>query len=208
MKTFCSPAKTIAMLMATAAGLIMAAESSAIAQPRPSSIQRRVEQLNRQGEQYERDNPDRDAAGGPNRKDRSESTALMARVRKDLEGLQANYNHIVIEMASRKTLPDNQILKAVTEIRDRSMRLKHDLALPQPKDEERKAPLNSAASDQGDAVLMALREHIYRFLMNPIFEAPAVLDVEHGKKASRDLDKIIEISDNISRHYVKKQASH
>ena len=204
MKTFCSPAKTIAMLMATAAGFIIAAESSAIAQPRPSSIQRRVEQLNRQGEQYERDNPDRDAAGGPNRKERSE---LMARVRKDLEGLQANYNHIVIEMASRKTLPDNQILKAVTEIKDRSMRLKHDLALPLPKDEESKTPLSSTAPDKSDALLMALREHIYRFLMNPIFEAPAVLDVEHGKKASRDLDKIIQISDNISRQYVKKQAS-
>ena len=207
MMTFCSPAKTIAMLMATAFGFIIAAESSALAQPRPSAIQRRVEQLNRQGEQFERDNAGRDTAGAPNRSDRRESAALTARIRKDLEGLQANYNHIVIAMASHKTLPDNQILTAVSEIRDCSIRLKQNLVLPEPKDEKSKAPPASITSDQTNASLMALREHIYRFLMNPIFEAPAVLDVEQGKKASRDLDTIIEVSDLISKHY-KKKTSH
>lgn len=207
--TFCSPAKTIAMLIATAFGLLIAAESPAFAQSgsRPSSIQRRVEQLNRQGEQYERDNAGRGTARGPNRSG-TESAAVTARIRKDLESLQAEYNHIVIAMASHKTLPDSQILNAVSEIRDCSIRLKQNLVLPQPKDEKSKAPPVSIGSDQTNASLMALREHIYRFLMNPMFEAPAVLDLEQGKKASRDLDKIIEVSDNISRQYVKRKTSH
>ena len=167
-----------------------------------------MEQLNRQGEQYERDNPGRDTAGGTNRSDRRESAALTSRIRKDLEGLQANYNHIVVAMASHKTLPDNQILNAVTEIRDCSIRLKQNLVLPEPKDEKSKTSPASISSDQTSASLMALREHIYRFLMNPMFEAPAVLDLEQGKKASRDLDKIIEVSDIISKQYVKKKTSH
>jgi hypothetical protein len=46
---------------------------------------------------------------------------------------------------------------------------------------------------------MTLRKHIYDFVTNPLFESPGVLDLEQGRKASRDLDRIIELSESITK---------
>jgi hypothetical protein len=46
---------------------------------------------------------------------------------------------------------------------------------------------------------MTLRKHIYDFVTNPLFESQGVLDLEQGRKASRDLDRIIELSESITK---------
>lgn len=183
----------------------VATENIAFAQRNPSSIQRRVDQLNRQGEQFERDNLGREVTG--DKVDRRRSQALMAEVRKDLETLQADYNHIVLAMATNKPADDSQILHAVEEINHCSTRLKHNLALPEPKEEATKTPEPATAPPPAEPPLMRLRKHIYSFVMNPLFETPAVVDVEQAKKASRDLDKIIELSASISKHGKSKPGS-
>jgi len=103
-------------------------------------------------------------------------------------------------MASQKTAND-QILDAVAVIKECSTRLKENLALPLPKDDKNKTSATDAVSNQPEDPLMTLRKHIYSFVMNPLFEAPAVLDVEQGRKASRDLERIIEISDSITKQH-------
>ena len=55
---------------------------------------------------------------------------------------------------------------------------------------------------------MILRQHIYDFITNPLFESPNVLDVEQSRKAGRDLDRIIELSESITKSEEKlKQAT-
>lgn len=209
MKGLYSSARTMVMLTAVLFGFVLITEITVSAQggSRPSSIQRRVEQLNRQGEQFERDNLGRNVSGKSGKEDRRRSHELMAQIKTDLEGLQAGYNQIVLMMAANKPTDDAQILHAVVKVNECSTRLKHNLALPQPKDEKSEAPA-TASTKQTDAPLMVLRKHIYSFVMNPLFESPTVLDVEQAKKASRDLDRIIEVSESISKQYGKKKATH
>ena len=198
-----------ALLIVTAVGFMVSAQSPVFAQggSRPSSIQRRVERLNRQGEQFERDNLGRNVSDESGKENRRRSHELMARIKKDLEGLQARYNQIVLMMAAHKSADDAQVLHAVVEVNECSTRLKQNLGLPQPKDEKSRAPA-PATTTQTDAPLMRLRKHIYSFVMNPLFESPAVLDVEQAKNASRDLDKIIEVSESISKEHAKKKTTH
>lgn len=198
-------ARAMAVLVAALFSVLVATENTAFAQRNPSSIQRRVDQLNRQGEQFERDNLGREVTG--DKVDRKRSQALMAEVRKDLETLQADYNHIVLAMATNKPVDDSQILHAVEEINQCSTRLKQNLALPEPKEEAAKTPETAKVSPPPEPPLMRLRKHIYNFVMNPLFETPAVVDVEQAKKASRDLDKIIELSASISSQGKRKPGS-
>ena len=204
MKNLDSSAR-VGLLLASLVGLLIATEAAALAQRSPNSIQRRVDQLNRQGEQFERDHPERTAKDG-DKNDRGRSQALLAQIRKDLEALQAGYNEIVLAMAASKMAEDARILPAVVSINECSTRLKHNLALPQPKDDKPEASVTTAMPQPDEPPLMTLRKHIYKFVMNPLFESPAVLDVEQAKNASRDLDKIIELSDSISKHAKKKSA--
>jgi hypothetical protein len=191
----------MALLAASLFACNFAMEFTALAQRSPSSVQRRVDQLNKQGEQFERDNPDRVVKGDANKDARQRS---LAQVRKDLEGLQASYNRIVLAMAANKSVDEPQVVKEVVEINECSTRLKHNLALPQPKDDEKDKPA-VAVSQPAEPSLISLRKYIYSFVMNPIFESPAVLNIEEAGKASRDLDKIIELSQSISKHHVTKK---
>lgn len=195
---------TVLMVVALFA-LVITAERTALAQRTPSSIQRRVEQLNRQGEEFERDKLGREVRGEAGKNDRRQSQILVAEVRKDLESLQAGYNQIVKAMAAQKSPEDQQILDAVLHIKESASRLKHNLALPQTKDPAQKAP--ATAEIRVEPPLMVLRKHIYDFVMSPLFESPAVLNVEQAQKASYDLDKIIEASESISKHPGKRKSS-
>lgn len=208
MKSLYSSARTIMILVAVFVGILFITEITVVAQggARPSSIQRRVEQLNRQGEQFERDNLGQNVSDESGKEDRRRSRELRAQIKKDLEGLQAGYNQIVLMMAASKSGDDAQILHAVIQVNECSTRLKHNLALPQPKDEKSEAPA-TVTTTQTDAPLMTLRKRIYSFVMNPLFESPAVLDVEQAKKASRDLDEIIEVSESVSKQNAKKKTN-
>jgi hypothetical protein len=207
MKSPGSQGNAIAMLFAGAFSLLVSTEIAVLAQrpARPSPVERRVDVLNRQGEEYERDKQNRDVETESEKGDRRRAEALMAQIKKDLESLQSGYNQIVLAMASKPGLGNDQILEAITEIKGCSTRLKRNLALPRPN--KSKAPTTEATAEQSEEPLLSLRKHIYNFVMNPIFAGPAVLDVEEGKKASRDLDMIIELSDSITKKQDKTRKS-
>ena len=56
-----------------------------------------------------------------------------------------------------------------------------------------------ANNEQIEESLMSLRKHIYDFVTNPLFESPGVLDLEQGRKAGRDLNTIIKLSESITK---------
>ena len=193
---------------AGAASLLLTLAGPALAQrgtPGATAVGRRMDTLNRQGEQYERDALGREGKGTAESKgDRRRAQDLAGQVRRDFEGLQAGYNKIVLAMASKERPDIETVLDSVAEVKKCASRLRDNLALPRPKGGEvRKAHDDKAQGEAGstpaEESLRALRKHIYNFLTNPLFESPSALDVEQAGKASRDLDMILELSEAIRK---------
>lgn len=193
----------IAALFAAASCLLASSPGPSLAQrgsPGATAAGRRVETLNRQGEQYERDSLSRDrapAAGATG--DRRSAQALADQVRHDFEGLQAGYNKIVLAMPHGGQPDYGSISEAVAEVKRCATRLKHNLALPRPKDDRGQKAHSGVRAAPPEESLLALRKHIYSFVTNPTFEARAGLDVEQAARAGRDLEMILELSERLRK---------
>jgi hypothetical protein len=200
MKEFHTGVKTLVVLVFAALCFIAVSENSASAQSgrAPTSIQRRVDELNRQGEQYEREQLDADLKGRSDKpSDRKRAQAVVASVEQDFKELQAGYNQIVLAMAAKEGFNYESISDAISEIAKCSIRLKQNLKLPRPNEGQEKMVQLEAGSERIEDRLLTLRKHIYSFVTNPLFESQGVLNVEQAKTASQDLDKIIELSKNL-----------
>ena len=210
MKDIYAEAKTVAVSIAAVVSFVAAfcfltaAGGVAFAQGgmRPSPVERRTEILNRQGEQYEIDKSSRDLKGLPKKSDdRRRAHEVAKQIKDDFEGLQESHNQIVLAMAEKEGFSHklDSIFQAVAEIKKHSTRLKTNLALPKPKQEEARPNEARPNNEQIGATLLTLRKHIFNFVTNPLFDSLDVLDVEQGRTASRDLERIIELSESITK---------
>lgn len=161
-----------------------------------SRIGRRIETMNRQGEEYERDAAGRkgkpDAAG-----ERRRAAEVAEQVRHDFEGLQNGHNKIVLAMSAGGRLDDEALAVAVAEVRKCAARLKQNLSLPRPGEGDGREE-GAASAPPSKETLLALRKHIYSFVTNPVFESPGVLNVEQAAKAARDLERILALSESFT----------
>ncbi len=165
---------------------------------RTTPLERRTEVLNRQGVEKDLEKSSRELKGAPERpEERKRALQVAAQVKHDFEGLQENYNLIVLAMAGKDlSLNLDSVVRAVADIRKYATRLKSNLALPKPQPENERVEIHT---QQMEELLTTLRQHIFDFVTNPLFESHGVLDVEQGRKAGRDLDRIIELSDSIKK---------
>lgn len=166
---------------------------------RPSPVERRTEVLNRQTEEYDLEKASRDLKGRPEKPaDRRSAQEVAEQIKHDFDGLQQSYNQIVIFMADKEDLnrKHDSVFRAVADIKKYSTRLKTNLALPKPRQEKTRVEVNNAPVEES---LLTLRKHIYDFVTNPLFESVGVLDLEQGRKAGGDLDRIIELSESITK---------
>ncbi|MGI8835095.1 MAG: hypothetical protein ACR2H4_00455 [Pyrinomonadaceae bacterium] len=193
--------KIIAIVPTAALCFVAAAADPAFAQrgDRPTAVQRRTEVLNRQSEEYDRQKSSRDLKGRTaTSADRRRGQELAEEVKNDFKGLQESYNQIVLFMADNEGLNRrlNSVFREVAEIKKYSARLKANLALPKSQQKTARVETNNAPVEE---LLMTLRKHIYDFVTNPLFESMGALDVEQGKKAGGDLDRIIKLSESITK---------
>ncbi len=196
MKKFNFAGKAIVIVITAAFCLITISQGTAFAQrSNPTSVDRRVDQLNRQGEQYSRDELRREFKGKKRPIDKKQALALAAQIKDDFEALQASYNQIVLAFNSRKAVRYDSVLEPLTEIKEHASRLKANLSLPQPADGPGK--VEPAVSNPAEDRLVTLQKHVYNFLTNPLFEASRVFEIEQARKASQDLDKVIELSEDV-----------
>ena len=213
MKDLSDGAVRIAALCGAASCLLLASAAPARAQRGSAgtrSVDRRIETMNRQGEEYARDKAGRDREGTTeSAEERRRAHAANEQVRHDFEGLQAGYNKIVLALSNGARPDDEKITHAVAEVRKFAGRLRDHLSLPQaPEGEARdKTPGASAVAPDAPSAesLQTLCRHIYSFVTNPIFEGPGVLDVKQSARASRDLDAILKLSESL-RHGVGEKA--
>jgi hypothetical protein len=167
-----------------------------------SSVERRVETMNRQGREYEREDQRREMEGKNNNPvDIKRTQQIRAELKEDFERIQAIYNSIVIAMSGKNAVLDYKfVADQATEIKKRGLRLKTNLALPQPEDENEEEKKEEALTEeQMKPSLMSLCNHIYNFLTNPMFESTGAIDVELSTKASRELNEIIKLSEGIRK---------
>jgi hypothetical protein len=175
----------------------------------PTSLERREDLSNRQATEYEIERSSRELKKGPETSaDRKRAHEVAEQIKHDFAGLQESHNQIVLFMAGKDGFNRNHdsVLRAVAEIKKYATRLKTNLALPTPQQEKGGARESGDINNETvEASLMTLRKHIYTFVTNPLFEKPGALDLEEGRKAGLDLDRIIELSESIRKSADKQK---
>lgn len=203
MKDFHAGGSSIVALICVTSFLLMVSAGQSLAQrgsPGAAAAGRRTDTLNRQGEQYERDNLGResegpaDAAGA-----RRRAQAVAEQVKRDFENLQDSYNKIVLAMAPEGHPDLDSILESVAEVGKSATRLRNNLALPKAGPDEGDKARGEVSAAKVEESLLELRKHIYNFVTNPLFEGSRVLDVGQARKAGRDLDMILKLSEGLRR---------
>jgi len=126
-----------------------------------------------------------------------------AQLKADFEQLQTVNNRMMVMVFANKVLDYRSISESIAEIRKRAARLKSNLPLPATeKDESEEQSFkewNEINQAQVKLALQTLDDLIQRFVTNPVFQQPQVVDVQQSSKAKRDLEAIIKLSEKIRK---------
>ena len=181
--------------------IALSAVSSTAQGSRPTnSVYRRVDEFNRQSEKLERDKMNREMKGGNrNPVNSKESQIIQSQIKEDLEGIQLSYNRILVGLQAQKTLDKDYILDVNARVKKHAARLIKNLSFPEPKKDETEEMPEETSGDLNE-LLLSLCKNIYSFLTNPVFDSPAVLDIEQARKAQADLNKITQLSSRIKEN--------
>lgn len=184
--------------------LIVAVSLFAFANPvytqstRPvSAMERRIETMNRQAKEYEREEMQREGNGKTTAaQNKRPAKVLRAEIEEDLKDLQGYYNKIVTELQLKRETNAEFAKGTAASIKKHALRLRENLSLPKVDDKEL-APSESPP-DGTRRQMAALCRHIYEFITNPIFETTTGMNVEHSVKARQSLDTVIVLAEKIA----------
>jgi hypothetical protein len=178
-------------ILSCAVATALAIQTLAQSGSRPSPIDRRVGEMTRQRERYERDTL---SDGKPGTlADRRAAQATIQQVKQDFQRIQSVYNEIVLAI-SKDAVDYKFVLDAAHEVKNCASRLRKNLALPEPEADEKDVNEDGIQREMLKPSLVKLCRHILSFVTNPQFETLEVIDVEQATKASKDLKKIITLS--------------
>lgn len=161
-----------------------------------TSVGRRLDDFNRQGDKAARDAMDREMRSRkPSKEELQNAARIKAETKEDLERLQDLYNEIVVRLKVRD-IPSEYIVEAASKVNKHALRLKANIAFPKPDNDDEV----DTAKPSGDSrkLLLELCTNIYELLTNPMIENPQVLDLQSSTKARKVIDSIIVISGELS----------
>ncbi|HWT01423.1 MAG TPA: hypothetical protein VN256_14335 [Pyrinomonadaceae bacterium] len=202
MRSYHARVKQAVILTAVAPCLLAVLATPVLAQrgSRASAMERRSEEMNRRRDQLEREMLLRGVEAKSEKAAEKPAPQTVSQVKHDFERIQSIYNELVRALASNKPLDYKFVSDAAAEIKKCSSRLKSHLALPSSEEDGKTEKRQEEASDERiQPALLLLTTHIRSFVTNPLFETSGVLDVKLSSLASRDLKKIIELSDHIRK---------
>ncbi len=139
--------------------------------------------------------------GRPN--DPKRSQAMMDQVSEDFQRILTLHNAIVRAIDANQSFNLQFISEAAGEIRKRSARLQSSLQLPKPEPNEEPAA-DPKVMEIKDGLILLCRQ-IENFVRNPIIETPGTVDAQQLRKARRDLQSVVEISDAIKKRVDKQK---
>ena len=166
-----------------------------------SNIGRRLDELNRQSQKAAQDELNHELRGKPPSKEElKQAAAKKFRVIHDLEGLQNEYNEIVLKLQTREPLSDHFVIEAANNIHKYSTGLRNDIPFPETAIAPgAHAPAIAESPRSTKALLLELCSRIHSFVTSAMFDSAAVLDIPVAEKARKDLDDIMRLSDHL-RH--------
>ena len=136
--------------------------------------------------------------------DPKRSQAMMDQVSEDFQRILTLHNEIVRAIAANRSLSYQFISDATGEIKKRSARLQSSLKLqkPEPTTENRVRGMDLKTIETKHELILLCRQ-IESFVRNPIIDKPGTVDAQQLGKARRDLQSIVELSDEIKKQVDK-----
>jgi hypothetical protein len=127
----------------------------------------------------------------------------IAQIREDYVRLQVINNELAEAVSRGGSLDLKLVAQSTGEIKKRADRLRLNLALPEPESETEGGARHKIAvgaeAEQVKSALGTLDGLILKFVRNPLFRNPRLVDVRQSPQVRRDLDEIIELSGQIKK---------
>ena len=124
---------------------------------------------------------------------------IMAEVNEDFSRLRELNEQLTKATASADALDYKYISESTAEIKKRSTRLKTNLVLPEPKQDETNRAFKEPSNEQLKPSLSSLDALVQSFIKNPIFSDSGAIDPQLAARARRDLEDIITLSEKIRK---------
>lgn len=191
--------------------LLLAFNAQVFSQTGPAPVDRTVNaERARQQEQSSREWQLRNLGKEPGAPaDNRRAEALMAQTAEDFDRILTRHNEIARALSSGKPLDFSFVTEAAGEIRKRATRLQSTLALREDPSEaqvtEKPEKLSDAQMKDG---LVKLCKQIRSFVTNPVIENPNTVDAEKLKLAKRDLESVIQLSEQIKKDATRLSKDH
>jgi hypothetical protein len=186
------------------AGMVFAAAVLPLSRPGLSQAQQTATQRRdeRRADMEARQRALRSLSASANRPPRKQpdTRPTYQQVAGDFQQLQLSNYQLAGTAVSKTGLDYVRIAEDSAEVRRRASRLKSALALPAVKKDEKQKKGGEALTPEGvKAAIASLDALVNSFVWNPVFQKPDVLDAENSAKASRELEDILRLSEEIRR---------
>lgn len=126
--------------------------------------------------------------------------SLFPQINEDFQRIQVIHNEIVRMLQPDKSLNYDRLADLTGDMKKRGGRLRENLALPEP-DKNDSGHANSDAIDEAHIkkTIADLHDVVASFVANPIFKNLGVVDAKVIDAATKDLDNMIDLSDEIKK---------
>lgn len=161
-------------------------------------IERRIETLNRQAKEFERDNMGRETKKLSKEETAVRNAKLRQEIESDLATLQTLYNSSVSALETTRELRPNFAAETARAVEKSAARLKTNLELPELEKEVLEGMEKNELPEFERNLLVAMCRHIYKFLSNPTFDNVASLDLVEAKRARYDLEMVLQMAARLS----------
>ena len=138
------------------------------------------------------------------------SPTVLDQIRKDFLQIQVTERQLTKAAAANLDIDLKLVGHLTGEIRKRSRRLKENLALPQRATQQSAVGVGTMVATTSETLRLSLADLsglIESFVSNPMFEHTKLFDPTLSDKASRDLEEIVRLSDEIKRSSEKLRQS-
>lgn len=164
-----------------------------------SAAGRRMDDWDNTRSKADRDAMNREMRGRkPTRQELQNAARIKAETREDLEGLQQNYNDIIVKLTGGQTPESSFVVEAASQVNKRANRLKANIVFPKLENKDPAKPMEIVGDERKR--LRDLCASIYEFLTNRMIENPNVLDLEAAHSARDLLDSIIVLSGHVAKN--------
>ena len=125
---------------------------------------------------------------------------LFPQINEDFQRIQVIHNEIVRMLQPDKGLNLDRLMDLTGDMKKRGARLRENLALPEPnKTEAERTQVEVIDEAHLKKSIADLHDVVVSFVANPIFKNLGVVDAKIVDTATKDLDNLINLSDEIKK---------